>query len=343
MDFVAAIGWFRARHAIAAALALMLPAIASSLVGPPPADLALPPAIPIPTWPLENVPDGSFAKPDYEGTTRPDYIGRIIVSVMVNDQGPFPFALDTGANRTVVSPQLVAALGLHSDGDAVTMHGATGSAEVPTVLVERIAAGDVVLERQQLPVADAMTSGIYGILGVDGLASKRIIVDFTHHRIDIRNARHRWPMGSAMRIPAQLRFGRLVVVDAYVEGIWVKAVIDTGSQYTLGNRALYAALSRSAAAKVPNTSIDVLGATLAWQQGMRKPVGALKIGDVKAVRFNIVFGEFYVFNLWNLDTQPALLIGMDLIGRLDALVIDYDRHEVQMQPRGPSEQQLSLR
>jgi predicted aspartyl protease len=341
MDSVAAIGKITARHAIVAALALMLPAIAPGFVGTL-ADPASPTSLPMPTLPMENPPDSAAAKADYEASTRHDYIGRVIVPVLVNDQGPFLFALDTGANRTVISPRLVELLGLHAAGDPVTMHGATGSAAVPTVFVERIAAGDIVLEKQQLPVADPMTSGIDGILGVDGLESKRIVVDFTNRRIDIRNANRRSPHRAAMAIPAQVRFGRLVEVDAYIEGRRVKAVIDTGSQYTLGNSALYAALFRSGDAKVPNPTIDVLGTTLAWQQGVRQPVAALNIGEVRVSRFNVVFGDFYIFTLWNLDTQPALVIGMDLIGRLDALVIDYQRQEVQMQVRGQREERYSL-
>jgi predicted aspartyl protease len=255
---------------------------------------------------------------------------------MVNHQGPFPFALDTGANSTVLAPQLVMALGLLTDNQAVTIQGATGSAAVPTAIVDRVAAGDVVLEGQRLPIADAMTTGIDGILGVDGLESKRIVVDFTKHRIDIRNARHGWPLSAATRIPAQLRFGRLIIVDANVDGVKVKAVIDTGSEYTLGNDALRAALELPTAANAPNPPIDVLGESGALQQGTRQRIQSIKVGDIQAVNFNIVFGKFYVFRLWDLDAQPALVIGMDLIGKLDALVIDYMRREVQLRVRAPA-------
>jgi predicted aspartyl protease len=330
MDSRAAIGRIEAR-AVVVALALLLARLGSIFAATPATDLPLGTPAPAPTAPL--VPDGSAAKPDFEAATRPDRIGRIIVPVMVNHQGPFSFALDTGANRTVLTPQLVVALGLHPDDEAVTIEGATGSAVVPTALVDRVAAGDVVLVGQRLPIADAMITGIDGILGVDGLESKRIAVDFANHRIDIRNARHGSPIRSVKRIPAQLRFGRLIVVDANVDGIQVKAVIDTGSEYTLGNDALRAALELPAAAEVPYAAVDVLGETDALQEGRRQPVQSIKVGDIQATNFNIVFGKFYVFTLWDLDTQPALVIGMDLIGRLDAFVIDYERREVQLRAR----------
>jgi len=288
---------------------------------------ALPPA-PAPAPAAGSVPADAPSKPDYEAPTSPDQIGRV---VMVNSQGPFSFALDTGANRTVLSPHLAQALGLAVAAEnRVTMNGTTGSAVVPTALVEQIAAGDVTLVGQRLPVANALTNDIDGVLGVDGLAGKRVMVDFKTGRIEIRNSRYEKPLNGTARIPAQLRFGRLMVVDAYVEHVRVKAVIDTGSEYTLGNAALYAALQDPSRANVPYPAVEVRGETLALQPGQRWPVIAIKVGDVHAVHFSIVFGRFYIFQLWNLEAQPAVVIGMDLIGRLDTLVLDYQRREVQM-------------
>jgi hypothetical protein len=51
---------------------------------------------------------------------------------------------------------------------------------------------------------------------------------------------------------------------------------------------------------------------------------------VNAIHFPIVFGRFYIFHLWKLESQPAVVIGMDLMSRLDKLVLDYQRREVQM-------------
>jgi predicted aspartyl protease len=292
---------------------------------------SMPQPIIAPTHPLDLVPHDMSGKADYVAGTRPDQIGRIIVNVMVNQRGPFQFALDTGANRTVLTPRLITVLGLHTDDGAdVELNGVTGSAAVPTALVELLAAGDLAIKSQRLPVADALTSGIDGILGVDGLNSKRVTVDFAKNRIEIRNARYEGPLEGAMRIPAQMRFGRLMVINAYVNGVRVKGVIDTGSEYTLGNDALRAALAASAQARREDPKIDVVGETLKTQEGERVRVQNLKVGDVQATNFDVVFGEFYVFKLWNLDTQPALVIGMDIIGNLDSMVIDYQRCEVQL-------------
>jgi hypothetical protein len=37
-----------------------------------------------------------------------------------------------------------------------------------------------------------------------------------------------------------------------------------------------------------------------------------------------------IFKQWQLSKEPAILIGMDALGVLDTLVIDYRRHELQI-------------
>jgi hypothetical protein len=320
------------RRAVIVGFALLSAAIFSTgRAAPDPASASVPDANSNLAPAGEFAPADAPSKSDYAARTRPDHIGRIIVSVMVNHRGPFQFALDTGANRSVLAPHLVTALGLHTDdGEPVVLNGVTGAAQVPTVLIDKITAGDLTLERQRFPVADSLTNGIDGILGVDGLQGKQVKVDFVRRRIEIKSARGERPLGGVMRIPAKLRFGRLMVTDAYVDNIRVKAVIDTGSEYTLGNAALSKILFPFTKAPLGDRNLEVVGETLATQQGDRRSVRLVKVGDILANRVDIVFGDFYVFNIWELDSQPALVIGMDIIGSLESMVIDYARCEVQL-------------
>ena len=59
----------------------------------------------------------------------------------------------------------------------------------------------------------------------------------------------------------------------------------------------------------------------------------LEVADTQTRLVNVVFGEFYMFKLWDLDKEPTVVVGMDLMGGLDTLVIDYGRHEIQFRPR----------
>ena len=274
-------------------------------------------------------PGTAVPQADYETDIRPDRIGRIIVPVRVNGRGPFQFLLDTGANRTVLTPRLVAELGLQpSHDDTVTMSGVTGAEVVPTVFIERVSAGDLVLENQRLPVAYALGNDVDGVLGVDGFSNKRVLMDFVHHRVEIRASRSVAALPDAKRSRTHFKFGLLMVATGRVARVRVNVVIDTGSEYTLGNSALRNALNlREADPQLGMT--EVIGQTLTKQTGVRYEVQDLEVAETQTRYVNVVFGEFYMFRLWGLDKEPTLVMGMDLMSGLDTLVIDYGRREVQ--------------
>jgi hypothetical protein len=47
----------------------------------------------------------------------------------------------------------------------------------------------------------------------------------------------------------------------------------------------------------------------------------------------VTFADLYIFKQWKLTDQPAILIGMDALGVLDTLIIDYHEHELQLRTR----------
>jgi aspartyl protease len=279
-----------------------------------------------PITPPAVAPDALYAIP-----TRLDRIGRIVVPVMVNGHGPFQFILDTGANSTVISPHLAVALGLTVDpGQAVVMSGVTGSTNVPTVVVADIRTPGFELSGQRLAVSDASGVGTDGVLGVDALREKAVLVDFNEDRVEIFAAPGHHPSDRLARVPAKLRLGNLLIVDAVVGTHKVKAVIDTGGQRTLGNPALYDMLGYRHEIPEREAAADVIGATDARQAGERHIVHSIRIGeDMRVTHLVVTFGDFYIFKLWDLRSQPALVIGMDMIGTLGEFGVDYFRREVQ--------------
>ncbi len=127
--------------------------------------------------------------------------------VTINGQGPFRFVLDTGANRTVLTPQLTAHLGLPlSTSNKLIMTGVTGSAAVPTVAVEHVKVGEVELNNVQLPVAAGLSEDVSGTLGVDALPDTRVLLDFANGRIQIRKAHRETLKDGFRRIRGQCRF-----------------------------------------------------------------------------------------------------------------------------------------
>ena len=58
-------------------------------------------------------------------------------------------------------------------------------------------------------------------------------------------------------------------------------------------------------------------------------------GGVQISDSGVTFADAYIFKQWKLLREPAILIGMDALGLLDTLVIDYRRHELQMRMQKP--------
>ena len=66
------------------------------------------------------------------------------------------------------------------------------------------------------------------------------------------------------------------------------------------------------------------------QKAARMHIPSIVAGEMIVRNAQISFGDLYIFNHWQLSTKPALLIGMDVLGELDTLVIDYRRNELRI-------------
>lgn len=283
----------------------------------------LDPSMPVVTEPPEE--EHLYAAP-----TRPDRIGRIAAPVMVNGKGPYRFILDTGASQSVITKRLADELGLILTPESrVMLHGVTGSLAVPAVRLDTLQTGDLIQKDLRVAVLGSVMGGGDGILGVQGFEGLRVAVDFKNDRITITRSKNQRARLHEGVIKANLRFGGLLVVDGYVGRIKVKAVIDTGAETTLGNLALRdALLERRRGLHGPDDAI-VIGLNEASQSGrlIRTPV--IRLGEAAIEGLHIIFGDIHVFKLWELEDQPALLVGMDVLGTLEKLVIDYHREEIQ--------------
>ena len=255
--------------------------------------------------------------------------------MLVNGQGPFRLVLDTGASHSALTPGLAQAIGVSLDSaNTVTLRGATGSVSVPMVPVRSLEYGDLLLEPRRLPVIPDALGGAEGVLGMDGFANKRIHIDFRRDHITIMRSKNQRAAGGYATIPVKFLRGRLLVVEAWIGGVPVKAVIDTGGQATLGNEALRAALAerrrRQEQQAVPD---QVTGATLDVQLGNRVETPALALGEILVRNPAMTFADFAIFDHWKMTEEPAMLIGMDVLGLLDTLIIDYRRKELQVKLR----------
>jgi hypothetical protein len=269
-------------------------------------------------------------EPRFVAPTRRDQIGRIWAPVFINGRGPFRLVLDTGASNSGVTAMVALALGIPTDqSPPVMLRGVTGSATVPTIRVDTLSVGDLAVDSPLLPIVPDALGGAEGILGSEGLTNKRIFIDFRHDQIVITYSRDERSGRDFVSVPFRSIRGQLIVVNAVVGDVHTKAIIDTGGQTTIGNLALRDALAQHRLT-FHGKPDQIVGATLAVQNGELIDTPAIELGPIQIRDSGVTFADMYIFKQWKLTNEPAIMIGMDALGTLDTLIIDYRRHELQM-------------
>ncbi len=304
----------------------------------PPPDAVQNVKVPAPDRPVRVKPvvldafDVIGDEPRFVAPTRRDKIGRIWAPVAVNGKGPYRLVLATGASHSALTPHLAEALGIRSDpANMIMLRGATGSVAVPMVPIDTLEVGDLLMQPRRLAIIPDALGGADGVLGMEELANKRIHIEFRKDKITIMRSKNQRASGGFTTIPVKFLHERLIVVDAYMGGVPVKAIIDTGGQSTLGNVALRYALAERRKHQEQVGKLDqIVGSTLDIQVGTRLDTPALALGTITVRNPAITFADFAIFQHWKLTDEPAMLIGMDVLGLLDTLIIDYRRKELQV-------------
>jgi predicted aspartyl protease len=287
--------------------------LAAGVVSAPIAAWADPEAAPQPA--AEPVPDAVLA-------ASVDLSDRMTVPVLVNGRGPFPFVIDTGANRSVVSDALAAQLGLPASG-SLQIRAAAGLARADSVRVASLAVGYRRLSNLQAPVFQAINLGALGMLGIDAVADQRLVMDFRKKQMTLTQTVRREPDARTLVVQAKSKYGQLLLVDSEAEGIPLYVIIDTGSEITVGNSAMRSFLARRRAAR--EDLVDVAGGTARVDLGQ---LPELRIGKVQVRNQQIAYADLYVFEHLGLHGKPSLLLGMNTLRQCAKVSIDFPAREV---------------
>jgi len=283
------------------------------------------------TSPLAEIKPENFA---YVAATRRDRVGRVMAPVFVNNVGPFAFLVDTGASSSVIGPRVAARLKLSPASERTKLlRGITGSERVPTVLVDSLTAGQIALTGRDLPMVEPRVfADADGIFGVDAFSQGCLFVNFSEKRVSILDNRcprvsEQWEV-----MKAEMRFGGLAVVPARIGKVRVHAIIDTGAERSLGNRALLTATGLEKKLADPDTATMVSAATSQVVPGNILKTPTFRMGSVAITNMRIVFGDFEVFEMWDVTEEPAIVLGMDVLGTTSAMMIDFTRKELSILP-----------
>jgi predicted aspartyl protease len=249
---------------------------------------------------------------------------RLTVPVTIDGEGPFDFMVDTGAQATVISDELAQQLQLFERSNA-TLVGMASRRPIETVAVDDIEVGSRNFSVATAPIVTKANIGSAdGILGLDSLQDQRVLIDFDKNSISVADAQTLGGnSGYEIIVKARRQLGQLIITQAYIGGVKVAVLVDTGAQGTIGNMALLRKIRSSEHSTTELT--DINGVKLG---GSVRIARTLDIGRARMANLPVFFAESPTFHALGLDDEPALVLGMSELRLFRRVAIDFKSKRV---------------
>jgi hypothetical protein len=261
---------------------------------------------------------------------------RLNVDVRVNGRGPYRFVVDSGADTSVVGQGIARDLELPL-GSPVILNGVTARNIVDSVKIAELTIGSSRIPNLELPALRESDVGSDGLIGIDALNQQRLMLDFEARKVRVEDARTpiRTSPGDIV-ITAKRIQGQLILTRVKAGNVALDAVIDTGSEVTIGNSALREKLIGRHTVKFWNAEVTgVTGVTVPIQM---TTIPRLQLGPVTLEDVPIAFADVPPFAMFGLSDQPALLLGTDLLEKFRRVSLDFRARKVRFQLRQCKEQ-----
>ncbi|MBO9581776.1 MAG: retroviral-like aspartic protease family protein [Sphingobium sp.] len=325
----------RSLWSVLAAGALSGPAVAIGVAQTdtsPPAANAVPLAEPAAIIPEESVTD---ATPDLMRLNA-DMSDRMTMPVEIGAAGPYPFLIDTGSHRSIISKELAARLALMAL-PPVEIISMAGRATVPSVHLDQLSFGTQVVNDLPALIIAHSDLGSAGLIGLDSLRDKRLTLDFRKRQMTIGKSS---PSGLASHdrntivVQAKSKFGQLILVNSKLDGKRVNVILDTGADISVGNMALFNSLKQQKLV-IPPRPVTLHAVTGQSVQAQFTVVRRLQIDFVNLENVPMVFLDAAPFAELDLADKPSMLLGMKMLRMFERVAIDFGARHVDFQlPQG---------
>lgn len=254
---------------------------------------------------------------------------RLSVDVQVNGRGPYKFIVDSGADTSAVGIRIAHDLQLPL-GTPTVLDGMTSRNIVDRVKVSELTLGPTTVRDLELPALREVDLGGDGIVGIDALVQQRLMMDFDKHLIKVEDARipeKFYP--DEIVITARRQRGQLILTHVTAAGLPLDAVIDTGSEITIGNMALRDKLIRGNRDKF--VTIQAIGVTGETANLQLAKIGELELGPVVLRDVPMAFADVPPFKMFGLSDEPALLLGTDILQQFRRVSLDFRSRKIRFQ------------
>lgn len=308
-------------HITYSAALLLLPLLAGAAVPPPAAVVDTAPEIAADLAPAGEILAPAFIQPFDIDASR-----RMTVPVTIGTSGPFSFLVDTGAERTVISRELANRLAL-TQGQQLRLATISGPAVTPSYKVAALAMTDLTLAPFEAPALYGSHIGAAGLLGVDMLQGRRILVDFRKEQMHVSESRRKArPIirdEDAIVVTARNQAGRLILSDARIDGRRVDVIVDTGAQTSIGNLAMKRLVLERRQNRFDFVATELTGVNGQTVAAEKTVLRRVMIEGIEINDLSVSFTDSHAFRVLGLSERPAMLLGMDALRLFDRLEVDY--------------------
>ncbi len=254
---------------------------------------------------------------------------RMTIAVQVNGTGPYRFVVDSGADTSVVGERIANRLNLPA-GTRTVLNSITDTQLVDRVKVGQLTVGPTEVYNLEVPVLKERDLGAHGMLGLDALVEQRLMMDFENRVISIDEGRTPPPKYSdEIVVTARLRKGQLILTQVRANSERIDAVVDTGSEISIGNTILRDRLLRRNPRQF--TEVEVTGVTGTTSKLQLAVVQELKLGSVILQNVPIAFADIPPFEVFGIEKQPSLLLGTDVMENFRKVSLDFHNRKVRFQ------------
>ena len=255
---------------------------------------------------------------------------RLNVEVLVNGRGPYRFLVDSGADTSVVGLRIARDLQLPLGTPAI-LNGMTARHLVDRVKVAQLTLGPTTVRDLQLPALRESDLGGEGMIGIDALTQQRLMMDFESRLIKVEDASTPLKiLPGDIVVTARRQRGQLILTAVRAAGVSLDAVIDTGTEISIGNSALRDKLLHKRAKFETIATTGVTGVTVDLQVAF---VRELQLGPITLQNVPIAFADVPPFALFGLADEPALLLGTDILSTFRRISLDFRARKVRFQLR----------
>jgi predicted aspartyl protease len=282
-------------------------------------------------------PDGALAAIPRQ-TSRS---GHIVVETLLNGEGPFRFALDTGATISVVYDKDLKRSGIDPLPEVrVRVRGITGTSEVPVADVASISVGKETWENARvalLPDTETVAQQIDGILGIDFLQKYAIwysqrdeVLRLYPKEVVSARSYNGWTSIKLSELGGTDGDHMLFVFDIVIKGERFPTLFDLGATVNIMN--MNAARRLDITMRKPEPGTEVIGIVGGAPVLAVLRVWRLRVGSNYWRNRVFLVGEFPIFEILEIDTRPAIIAGADFFGDSD-FIIDFAQKRLLVRQR----------